>query len=100
MKCRQAQRGIGLAERPHQQEARNDRDDDSNEGPHDSQSSNIGGGSKPPNSRSISSASFIVVRSSSHGPTICTPTGRPSGEKPVGIAVAGKPGSVAMPGQD
>ena len=39
------------------------------------------------------------VRSSSHGPTICTPTGSPSGAKPVGIAVEGRPGSVAMPGQ-
>src|SRR6202035_666521 len=51
------------------------------------QSSNIGGGTNPPNSRSISSASFSGVRSSSQGPTICTPTGKPSGAKPVGIAV-------------
>src|SRR5207245_8560130 len=63
------------------------------------QSSNIGGGLKPPNSRSISSASFSGVRSSSQGPTICAPTGNPSGEKPVGIAVEGKPGNVAIPGQ-
>src|SRR6185437_989477 len=63
-----------------------------------SQSSNIGGGTKPPNSRSISSASFSGVRSSSQGPTICTPTGSPSGDSPSGIAVAGRPGSVAMPG--
>ena len=39
------------------------------------------------------------VRSSSQGPTIWTPTGRPSGAKPVGIAVDGRPGRVAMPGQ-
>src|SRR5690348_8522801 len=44
----------------------------------DIQSSNIGGGTKPPNSRSINSANFSGVRSSSHGPTICTPTGKPS----------------------
>ena len=65
-----------------------------------SQSSNIGGGLKPPNSRSISSASLKGVRSSSQGPTICTPIGKPSGEKPVGIAVEGRPGRVAMPGQE
>ena len=52
----------------------------------------------PPNSRSISSASFSGVRSSSQGPTICTPTGKPSGAKPIGIAVDGRPGRVAMPG--
>jgi hypothetical protein len=44
-----------------------------------SQSSNIFGGLNPPNSRSINSASFRGVRSSSQGPTICTPTGNPSG---------------------
>ena len=33
------------------------------------------------------------------GPTICTPTGNPSAESPSGMAVAGRPGSVAMPGQ-
>jgi hypothetical protein len=64
-----------------------------------SQSSNIGGGLNPPNSLSINSASLKGVRSSSQGPTICTPTGNPSGAKPVGIAVEGRPGKVAMPGQ-
>jgi len=63
-------------------------------------SSNIGNGLKPPNSRSISSASLKGVRSSSQGPTIWTPTGSPSGEKPVGIAVEGRPGRVAIPGQE
>src|ERR1700736_5966766 len=62
------------------------------------QSSNAGGGTKPPNSRSISSANFSGVRSSSQGPTICTPTGKPSGDRPIGMAVSGRPGSVAMPG--
>ena len=62
------------------------------------QSLNAGGGTKPPNSCSISAASFSDVRSSSHGPTIWTPSGRPSLSRPSGIAVAGSPGSVAMPG--
>ena len=30
---------------------------------------------------------------------ICAPIGRPSGERPIGSAVAGSPGSVATPGQ-
>jgi hypothetical protein len=33
------------------------------------------------------------------GQTICTPTGSPSGTKAVEIAVDGKPGNVAIPGQ-
>ena len=37
---------------------------------HRFQSSKAGGGTKPANSRSISSASFSGVRSSSHGPRI------------------------------
>ena len=60
--------------------------------------SNISGGTKPPNSRSISSASLRGARTSSQGPTICTPIGRPSGDSPIGIAVAGRPGRVAVPG--
>ena len=64
---------------------------------------NDGGGTNPPNSRSINSASFSGVRSSSHGPTIWTPTGRPSGAKPVGIAVEGfglQVGAVTRPGAE
>src|SRR5262245_40956464 len=54
-----------------------------------------GGGTKPPNSRSINLANSIVVRSSSCGPTICTPMGNPVSESPIGAAVAGRPGTVA-----
>ena len=60
------------------------------------QSSNIFGGTNPPNSRSISSASFSGVRSSSQGPRICTPIGRPSGAKPVGIAVDTNPAKLQL----
>ena len=60
---------------------------------------NAGGGTKPPNSRSISRASSSVVRSSSQGPTIWTPIGSPSDVRPAGTAVAGNPGRVATPGQ-
>src|SRR5579859_2547617 len=63
-----------------------------------SQSSNPGGGTKPPNSRSINSASLKGVRSSSQGPRIWAPMGKPSGERPIGIAVAGRPGRLAIPG--
>src|SRR2546423_1683111 len=58
-----------------------------------------GGATKPPNARSISPANAIGVRSSRYGPTICMPIGKPSGERPMGIAVAGRPVSVAMPDQ-
>src|SRR5262245_35464708 len=54
-----------------------------------------GGWTKPPNSRSINLANSIVVRSSSCGPTICTPMGKPASESPIGAAVAGRPGTVA-----
>ena len=60
------------------------------------QSSNIGGGTKPPNSRSINSASFSGVRSSSQGPTICTPIGSPSAESPSGIAVDTNPAKLQL----
>jgi hypothetical protein len=36
-----------------------------------------------------------VVRSSSKEPMICTPMGRPDGERPIGATVAGRPGGVA-----
>ena len=54
-----------------------------------------GGGAKPPNSRSTNSANAIGVRSSRKGPMICMPIGKPACERPMGITVAGKPGSVA-----
>ena len=45
-------------------------------------------------------ARWIGVRSSSQGPMICAPIGRPSGERPIGSAVAGRPGSVARLGPE
>jgi len=57
------------------------------------------GGTKPPNSCSSSAANVIVVWSSSHGPTSCTPTGRPDAEISIGAAVAGRPATVATPDQ-
>jgi hypothetical protein len=59
----------------------------------------IGGGVKPPNSRSMSPAKAIVLRSSRYPPMICTPIGRPLSLRPFGIVVAGSPFSVAMPAQ-
>jgi hypothetical protein len=52
------------------------------------QSSNIGGGTKPPNSRSISSA---ILRRTVFQPRAddLHAIGRPSGESPIGMAVAG-----------
>jgi hypothetical protein len=54
---------------------------------------------KPPVFCSSSSASHSGVRSSNIGPMSCTPTGRPSGDRPAGTAVAGRPGMVARPAQ-
>jgi hypothetical protein len=53
-----------------------------------------GGGTKPPNSRSINAANVIGVRSLSIGPMISTPIGRPEGEREIGATVAGSPGTV------
>ena len=51
--------------------------------------SHPGGGTKPCHAVSSSLATSIVVRSAYCAPTICTPIGSPSGEKPSGAAVAG-----------
>jgi hypothetical protein len=49
-----------------------------------------GGGAKAWNSRSSNRAKWIVVRSPYCGPTICTPTGSPSGVNPQGATVDGR----------
>src|SRR5204862_6800825 len=59
----------------------------------------FGGGVKPPNSRSTSSANLIVVRSSWKPPMICIPIGRPVSLLPIGAAVAGSPVRVAIEAQ-
>ena len=51
--------------------------------------SHPGGGTKPCHAVSNSFATSMVVRSAYCAPTICTPIGNPSGEKPSGAAVAG-----------
>lgn len=52
---------------------------------------------KPPIFRSSNSASRSGVRSSIIGPMSCTRTGRPSGDRPVGTAVAGRPAARQQP---
>ena len=56
-----------------------------------------GGGSKPPNFRSIISAKRSGVRSSYIGPRTWTPIGSPSSDRPMGSTVDGNPGAVAIP---
>ena len=57
----------------------------------------IGGGVKPPNSRSTMPAKAIVVRSSRKPPMIWTPIGSPVSVRPIGAVVAGRPLRVAGP---
>lgn len=49
-----------------------------------------GGGVKPPISFSSIFAKAMQVRSAHWGPTICTPTGRPSAASPAGATVEGR----------